>query len=244
MAIRRDGRFLFLDGRHRLSIALLLSLPQSRRVVARHEEWEGSRRASGVRLQRKGRVYQLIDHPDLVSFPAHHGLERIELIRAALEGYDPAGKKLVDIGTHWGYMAQQMERLGFDVTAVEANKTCARFAESIRQATGSRFRVWHGCIFDFPDAEQQDAALALSIFHHFIKTEELHEQLISFLGRLNIELMIFEPHLHDPPAQMKGAFRNYPPQEFAEFVAEHARLSNIEHLGVAPDGRSLYRLSR
>jgi hypothetical protein len=246
VAIRRDGRLLFLDGRHRLSIARVLGLAEVPvRIVTRHEEWERFKdRIDEYASRRGGRIYQAIDHPDLEHIPAHHGTERIGMIRRAFEGYDPRGKKLLDIGTHWGYMAQQMERLGFECTAVEANKTCARFAEAIRVATESRFRVWHGSIFDFEQAEEQDAVLALSIFHHFIKTPELHDELTRFLRRLKAEVMIFEPHLHDPPAQMKGAFRNYPADEFCALVSEHAGFTQTEHLGVAPDGRSLFKLSR
>jgi hypothetical protein len=247
VGIRRDGRFIFFDGRHRLAIARLLGLRQIPvRVSVRHTEWEEfKQRIAKYASKRAGRVYQLIDHPDLIDMPAHHGLERIGMIRESLQGYVPTGKKrLLDIGTHWGYMAQQMERFGFDVTAVEANKTCARFAEEIRVATESNFTVWQGSIFDYPDAEQHDAVVAVSIFHHFIKTEELHQQLVAFLERLSIDLMIFEPHLNDPPGQMRGAYRNYPPQEFAGVVAKHARLSTVEHIGTAPDGRPLYKLTR
>ena len=86
--------------------------------------------------------------------------------------------------------------------------------------------------------------LALNIFHHFLKTDALHEQLERFLGRLRAEVILFEPHRHDPPGQMTGAFRNYGPDEFVEFVKRHSGMTHGEHLGVARDGRPLYKLSR
>ncbi|HEX2087173.1 MAG TPA: methyltransferase domain-containing protein [Solirubrobacteraceae bacterium] len=246
VAIQRDGRFLFLDGRHRLAIARALGLPEVPvRVCVRHLEWERLKDdIHEYASRRKGRVYQLIDHPDLRDVPAHHGTERAVILTRALGDYDARGKRLLDIGAHWGYMTQQFERLGFRCTAVEANKTCARIAGKLAVATESSYDVWRGDVFEFPDAEEYDVVLALSIFHHFIKTEELHAKLVAFLGRLSADVILFEPHVSDPPGQMRGAYRNYHPQEFADFVARHAGMSRTEHLGLAPDGRSLFKLVR
>jgi hypothetical protein len=70
-----------------------------------------------------------------------------------------------------------------------------------------------------------------------------HARLERLLGRLRAKLILFEAHRHDPPAQMRGAYRNYPPDEFAAFVARHAGMSQIDELGQDSDGRTLYRLS-
>jgi len=246
ICIRRDGRLLFLDGRHRLSIARLLSIPRVPvRVVRRHEEWEAfKKQIREYASSRKGRVYQTIDHPDLIDIPAHHGFGRADMIASALVGFPTKETKLLDIGTHWGGMAQQMRKLGFQVTGVESNKRCANIARTLSIATESGFDVWHGSIFDLPEPGQYQVVLALNIFHHFIKTPELHEALTRLLGRLKPKVMIFEPHRHDPPSQMLGAYRNYTPQQFTEFVAAHTGLRNIEYLGDAADGRPLYKLSR
>ena len=85
--------------------------------------------------------------------------------------------------------------------------------------------------------------LALNIFHHFIKTEKDHNKLIKLLGRMDPEIIIFESHLQEE-RQMKDAYRNYAPGEFAAFVAKHAGMRRVEYLGDAGDGRSLYLLSR
>ncbi len=246
VGIRRDGQILFIDGRHRLAMARILGIERIPvNVVVRHQEWARFRHVISDYIgPRKGRVYQTIDHPDLSDFPAHHGLERLGMLREAFAGYDCRDKRLLDIGAHWGAMSQEAAKLGFRCTAVEANKRCARIAERLSTATGAGFDVWHGSIFDFPDVERQQAVLALNIFHHFTKTEALHEQLVELLGRMRAEIMVFEPHASDPPGQMRGAFRNYPEQEFVELVATHGGFSNSTYLGRAKDGRALYRLTR
>jgi len=246
VAIRRDGRFMFLDGRHRLSIARILGLPEIPvRVTVRHAEWEAFKSEIWeYARKRDGRIYQVIDHPDLREIPAHHGSERVDLLTDALSGYDCRKKRLLDIGTHWGFMAMQMEKLGFLPTGVESNARNARFAKRLAVASESGLVVWRGDIFDFPEAEQQQLVLALNIFHHLIKTQERHDRLIRFLRRLTrAEVLFFEPHRSDS-AQLKGAFRNYAEEEFAEFVAEHAGMRDIQHLGTASDGRHLFMLSR
>jgi len=252
VGIRADGRFILLDGQRRLATARLLKIPTVPVfVVERHPEWVAfTRSIRNLAEKRGGRIYQVIDHPDLVDLPAYHGWQRFEMMSEALNGYDCHRRRLLDIGCHWGYMSQQMEKLGFECTGVEINDREARIAQVLRDATESRFRIWKGSIFDFPEPASQDVVLALNVFNHLIKTEELHTRLTDFLGRLNAELIFFEPHVASQPGKMPpNAYRNYAPLEFAEFVAGHSGMTSIECLGLetehhSPYKRSLYLLSR
>lgn len=246
--IRRDGRFVLFDGRHRLSIARLLKLSSVPvNVVVRHHEWitfkEEIRRYADEHLG--GRVYQQLDHPDLADIPAKHGTERIGLILRGLESYNPHGKTLLDIGTHWGYMPQQMEKLGFHCTGIELNPVAASFARRLCIATESSYELWEGDLLEYPGGEV-DVVLALSIFHHMIKTKKRHAQLEEMLARLSPEMMIFEPHDRESAAQMENAYRDYAPDEFVTFVSEHARLPNVEYLGTPTDRykRPIFKLTR
>lgn len=248
VGIRKDGRFLLFDGRHRLIIARLLELPSVPvNIVVRHEAWVSFKKhiRDYANEHLRGRVYQQLDHPDLKDIPAKHGNERIGLILKGLEGYDPKGKTLLDIGAHWGYMAQQMEKFGFSCTGIELNPAAVEFAKRLRVATESRYEIWEGNLLDYPGG-QVNVVLALSIFHHMIKTERRHEQLKTLLERLSPEMMIFEPHDRESAAQMEGAYRDYAPDEFAAFVAQHAGLSNVEYLGTPDDRykRPLLKLTR
>jgi len=119
----------------------------------------------------------------------------------------------------------------------------ARIAERLRVATETSFEIWRGYIFEFSTIETYNVVLALNIFHHLIKTKERYGRLLALLDRMNPELMIFQAH-NPGGAQMEGSYRNYRPQEFAEFVAEHANLPNVEQLGQASDRRPLFKLTR
>lgn len=245
VGIGRDGRYVLLAGAKRLAVARALGLDAIKvNVSVRHADWEEFReRVIGYAGQHRGRVYQRIEHPDLFDLPCHHDDDRLPLLKEAFRDYDVKGKKLVDIGPHWGGMSHAMERLGFDVTGVEANEVSAWFAEKLRDATSSRYEIWNGSIFEWPRIAEQNVILGLNIFHHFLKTEELYNGLVSMLQRSDPDIIVFAAHVDRGP-DMRTAHRNYPPDEFAAFVAEHSRLPYIELLGKSHDGRSLFKLSK
>lgn len=247
VAIRRDGRYLFVDGRHRLAVARVLGLERVPvYVVARHPGWEAFRNyiISFIHHEKRaGRVYQQIDHPDLCDLPAAHTNDRLPMLLKALEGYEPNGKQLLDIGAHWGHMTQQMEKLGFDCTGIEAQDESAEIATRLQVASESRYTIVHGNVFELPDVERFDAVLALNIFHHFLKTKDKYEQLLDLLERLDPEIMLFEAHKPNSRA-MADSYINYAPDDFAAFVATKVGLTHIDCLGRAADRRSLFRLSR
>jgi hypothetical protein len=86
VGITRDGRFMFLDGKHRLSIARLLQLPAIPvRVAIRHRAWVDFKQAilEHARARDRARGYQSVDHPDLVDIPAYDGMDVSDLLKGA-----------------------------------------------------------------------------------------------------------------------------------------------------------------
>jgi hypothetical protein len=82
--------------------------------------------------------------------------------------------------------------------------------------------------------------LALNIFRHFLKEKSTLHRLQEFLKDLSAERIFLE--VHDPAeSQMKNAFFNPEPMEFAEWVAERVGLRSIRKIG-EPAGRRLYLL--
>ncbi len=238
--IARDGELLFEDGRHRLSIAKLLSVPRLPiKVTARHTEWVQFRReilryAAG----RDNTVYQPLLHPDLQAIPSRYDHQRYELIRANLPFMRGT---LLDIGAHWGYFCQRFDSDGFDCTAVESSGEAAYFLEKLRIAGKKHFTVVNKSIFDYHDRQEFDVVLALNIFHHFLKTEASYQRLTALLGRLKVGVMILQTHQVDSE-QMAGAFRDYDPDSFANWVAAQSGLDQVTKLGETKDARPIYRL--
>lgn len=237
--IGRDGDYIFADGRHRLSIAKILGLDRIPvKVSRRHKRWASFRRDIQMYIRQGGKLYAPILHPDLSDMPSVQGHERMQLLKQHLAG-DPG--RMLDIGSHWGYFCHCFEELGYQCTAVEYNDLNIRFLEKLRRAQNKGFQVRYGSVLDQDFPEAYDVVLALNIFHHFLKEEVLHQKLIHFLSKLDARMMFFESHCPNEP-QMRGSFRNYAPDDFAEFVQSHGRFRSCTKIGESPDGRSLFQL--
>jgi cyclopropane fatty-acyl-phospholipid synthase-like methyltransferase len=192
----------------------------------------------GWAAENSGNVYAPIPHPEFAHLPYQHGPERFDIIKPHL-GYE--GGTVLDIGTHWGYMAHRLEDLGYKVTAIEHADNLFRVAEGLRDACGKDFRVIHASIFDVADLKF-DIVLALNIFHHFLKKKARYDQFLPFLGRLDCKSMIFQAHRPDEP-QMRDSYKNMEPAEFAQFIGRHAGLPVCEHIGNY-GRREIFRLSK
>ena len=175
--------------------------------------------------RRSGKIYAPIEHPAFSDIPAEHGPERFDIISKHVP---PTAKTALDIGSHWGYFATRLEGLGLRVTAVENSKDYLPFLRRIKQLCGSQFEIYDRSIFDL-DKYDYDLVIALNIFHHFTKKQRVFEQFSEMLAALNCEAMFFQAH-NPQEGQMEGAYRNFAPDEFAQFVAEQAGLPRIEKL--------------
>ena len=246
VAVSRDGQFLFADGAHRLAIAKVLGLTEIPVLVSvRHPDWLAfkSQLQEFTKTQTLGTLYQQASHPDLMSVPAEHGsADRFAVIEAHLP--ETRGK-MVDIGTNLGYMCHRFEEKGFDCIGTEIDETHLYFLRKLRDYSNRRFEVRAGSFLTDMELTTNDfeVVLGLNIFHHFLKTEEDYKLLIAFLDRLKVNYMFFEAHLPDEE-QMLNAYKNYPAEEFCDFIMEHTGLTRKERIFQAHDGREMFLLSR
>lgn len=246
VGIDRHGRFVFLDGAHRLICAKLLNLPSVPvLVVVRHRVWQDFKDDILLYAQEhEGRIYHQLRHPDLAQIPALHQEDRFPFIVEGLKDLNPPSEELLDIGSHWGGVCCFLEGLGFKVTGVERDLESYQFACKIRNAQEGRYSLWQGSVFDYPEIEKFSVVIALNIFHHFLKTEHLFQRFSEFLPRIKAHTMIFQAHLHEPPGQMAGAYRNDPPNAFVDLICQKAGFHRQRLLGTAWDGRPVFLLQR
>ena len=245
--IGRDGDYLFADGRHRLSIAKLLGLKEIPvKVARRHSDWVDFRRQVLLYAEKHGgELYSKVRHPDLVDIPCAHSDSRMPMLSEGLRrayGHGlPYDGTLVDIGAHWGLVTQTCEKMGFECTAVEVDPVNVHFMEKLRKAEGCSFRIDVRSVLDLTGPLVYDVVVAWNIFHHFIKAKTDYQRFLDFLSRLETKVMLFEPHDPDEP-QMRDAYWNPQPLEFAEFLGDAAGLSKADLIGSGDDGRQLYVL--
>ena len=240
--IDRDGHYLFNDGAHRLSIAKLLRISQIPViVVARHKKWVDFKKKLIFHAnQQRGKLYQSAIHPDLQDIPFVYGNLRFDLIKKNLSIFKG---KVLDIGANLGYFCHKFEDLGFDCYAVEINPQELYFLDKLKKAGNKKFKIISESIFEYKRTQELkfDVILALNIFHHFLKRKSTYEDLINFLKRIQTKELFFEAHKFEEK-QMKGAYRNYRPKDFANFILKHSSLNKIKFIGITEGGRRLYKL--
>jgi 2-polyprenyl-3-methyl-5-hydroxy-6-metoxy-1,4-benzoquinol methylase len=187
----------------------------------------------------KGKIYAPICHEAFDGIPYEHGPERFDMIAPYLP---EDAKTALDIGSHWGYFAHRLEDIGLEVTAAEMNPSYLEYLREIRQLCGKTFAIHDRSVFEMRGSIQHEVVLALNIFHHFIKARTVFDEFVDFLSRLDCKIIFFQAH-NPEEGQMKGAYHNYAPNEFAEFVRSHSNLSRITRLG-ALGKRPVYAIAR
>ena len=113
----------------------------------------------------------------------------------------------------------------------------------LKKIENKRFKIIPKSIFNSPEdiPKKYDVIIALSIFHHFIKEEKIFKKFIEFLKTLKGKELFFEPHNPDEP-QMRGAYRNFDNDEFAEFIVENSAFTAFKKIGFSEHGRALYKI--
>lgn len=242
--IGRHGDLLFNDAAHRLAIAKLVGLQRiPMKITVRHPEWMRFRKeVIQYAKEMGGKTYQPLIHIDFDDIPAIHDDcdDRFIMIK---QNMSVERGRLLDIGANLGYFCHRFEDEGFDCYAVEDFPIHLYFLKKLKRAENKEFRVIDRSVLECAEINNMyfDVILALNIFHHFLKTKESYDRFIHLLKNLKTRELFFVSHLTSEP-QMQAAYKNCSPDEFAELLVQNSRLENIEFIGTAKDGRSLYKL--
>ncbi|MFX0136248.1 MAG: class I SAM-dependent methyltransferase [Candidatus Hodarchaeota archaeon] len=240
--IGRNGDLLFNDGVYKLSQAKLLKFPTIPvRIVVRHPKWVKFKKELLAACQETdGKIYHPVNHPDFLNIPVLYDDYRFHLIK---DNLSVKKGKLLDIGAHLGYFCHRFEDEGFDCYAVEYNLKCVYLLRKLRKAENKKYKIIPQSIFKFKRGEnlEFDVVLALNIFHHFLKTKKSYEMLITLLERLKMEELYLQTH-NPHESQMEGAYKNYEPIEFVDFILQHSCLTESKLIGITPNDRHIYKL--
>jgi 2-polyprenyl-3-methyl-5-hydroxy-6-metoxy-1,4-benzoquinol methylase len=244
--IGRHGDLLFSDGAHRLAIAKLLDIQKIPvKIAVRHPEWTRFRKELLLYAEGEGgSTYQPLLHPDLDDILALHDHDDCEDRFLMVKQHMSVNQgRLLDIGANLGYFCHRFEDEGFDCYAVEDFPRHLYFMSRLKRAENKRFRIIAASVLECSEIRSMhfEVVLALNVFHHFLKTKDSYDRFLDLLKNLQTGELFFEPHLPGEP-QMRDAYKNYAPDEFAEFLVQSSILENVDFIGIAKDGRSLYKL--
>ena len=187
--------------------------------------------------------YQPIVNSSLRDIPfLKEGEVRFKIIK---ENLSISKGTLLDIGANLGYFCHKFEDEGFDCYAVEANRTLCYFMEKLKKAEYKKFKVIPQSIFDYKRKEELvfDVVLALSVFHNFLLRKDTYFELIKLLKRLKAKELFLETYFFDPSQPPKNYYKNYTPEEFANFIIENSWFKKAEFIGRSEQGRPIYKLT-
>jgi hypothetical protein len=242
VAIARDGRLvLATDDRWEAAES---GGPTKISIIGRHPVWisfrEELRRFVDSGEHIVGCSYSPLTHPDFAGIPSWMGKNRYD----AIARHIAPGASVIDLGSHFGYMCECLEDDGHSCLAVERDPECYYFLSRLKEAQGYNYQSIHGDARDVVRTQggRWHTVLALALFHHFVKTKEGHETLEELLSNLGAEQLFFWAP-NPAEKQMSGAYRNYEPERFAEFVRHGAGLHHAQTIGMFRD-RVLFHIWR
>jgi|AntAceMinimDraft_18_1070375.scaffolds.fasta_scaffold16362_2 hypothetical protein len=242
IGIGRNGQILFIDGAHRLSIAKFLGIEKvAVRIFFRHKRWvDFKNKLFSFASKHGGLLYQPAYHFDLGDISYSFGDERFCIIKENLKAENGT---VLDIGANLGYFCHRFEEIGFECSAVEINPENIYFMKKLRNANGDKFTIIQKSIFDYKKQTvlNFDIILALNIFHHFLKRESDYKKLIQLLKRIKSRELFLETH-NPHEKQMEGAYKNYSPEEFIEFILKNSCFEKSQLISSLENGRRLYKL--
>jgi len=231
--ISRTGEILFNDGGHRLAIAKILKIEKIPvKVLVRHKIWYNYIKNIDKLLLGKP-SYQNLGHPDLnKNFRIFHNCEdRWNIIKKNIPSEIKKGKFL-DIGSNMGYFSQKFEELGFESYLIEHEVNFINYLKITKGIRGFKYHVIDEDMFEWSGIVKNKfkVTLALSIFHHYLKTETLYMKLKQLLNSLDTECLILETH-NTNESQMKGVYKNYTSKEFVNFIKKETGLKKFKKIG-------------
>lgn len=241
VAIGRFGQILFAqNGSHRLCISKILGFKfVPVKVCRRHIEWENYRKHvfNVCNENWNGKTYQTLPHPDFDEIVPIHNDYRYDMV---FDNTLLRNVKLLDIGSLFGNICYQAECDGFKCTAVEPSKIFSDVMKKLHAAMDMKYKIVESSVFALDD-KKHDIIVAFNIFHHFLKSETMYNNLKKLLNELEYKEMFIEMHTRSEK-QMIGAYKNYGEEEFCRFIIENSKnKSNFECVGKEND-RKIYKI--
>ena len=198
-SIGRNGEVILNNGRHRVAIAKLLSIPSIPVTIdVRHKDWtDFFTKVIEYADRHNEMVYAPIKHFDFSYIPSRQK-DRSSLI---LKNMSPKSQTMVDLGANWGLMCSNLEPYFVKVTAVEKNPEEFYFLEKFKKAYNGVYETVNEDMVDFIKKQPKwDCVLMMSVLHHvpaerrdeLLRAIDAKEMFFQFPSKHELELNIYD----------------------------------------------------
>lgn len=230
-AIDRNGFFLLIDGRHRISIAKIINLNEIPAIVIiRHEEWIKLRREiiNFIKYDLNRKLEQPLIHPDLQDLPFQYNGISFKNIK---ENLSLSQGKLIDINAKFGYFCHKFEEEGFQCYAVESNPKYVYFMKKLRKAENKQFKIIDKSIFDCKEDQilKFDVVLAFNGFNDVFRDENTYSNFVLFLKKLETKVLFLGiPNIIK--INNSNYFQNFDNEQIINLIIDNSCLTKVKFI--------------
>jgi hypothetical protein len=237
VSISRDGEFLFEDGRHRFSIAKILSLPALPvQVVWRHRDWFAFRESIRRYIENNGPLDTPLPHPDLAD------LSRVDaaVMAPVINDLKSIRGPVLDLGAQLGGNSHLFEETGFQCTAADLSAEALRIAKKLKSIENRNFAIVTDPFSCPLPCESYESVLALDAFRRYNNSQAERDRFVALLNKTNLNIL----YLYAPQSREQDVAENIlSTSDFFQFIVANTPLNNTHILTDSAD-KILYKLHR
>lgn len=240
-AIDRDGQFLFINGKHRLSITKVLDIPKIPVVVLiRHTKWLEFRKELinySKKLPQK-KLNFCFTHPDLQDIPSRYDSSCIQIINQNLSFNQGT---FLNLNPNLGIYCHKFEDIGFKCCAVANGQSSDYLLRKIKKIENKEFKIVskETLINSIFGDHSFDFALNLELPYEIDQNENFNDFMKIIKKVKIIELFVGFSGF----SGITGSGGTLKQEYILEFIKENSYFNVIKFVGKSNSHIRIYKLS-
>ncbi|MFX1363467.1 MAG: hypothetical protein ACFFCE_10635 [Promethearchaeota archaeon] len=244
LMVGRKGELLFFDGRHRLSIAKLLKIPEIPiKIIARHKKWMAFRYNFLLysKNELKKKFSHSLKHPDLQDIPIH---EEDSIFKIIKKNLTLTCGSLLDLSAKLGYICHRFDTKGYNCLAFEKNPHNLYFLKMLKIIEKWNFKIIEPKLLEKNMYKNLDVdiILILDIFGDYFTNKESNLLLIKILSKFKPKELLIGINIPNN-FQKIGYRKNLTSKDILNLITETSNLNTQHFIGEANDGTLFYKFT-